>query len=337
MCLTAALALHSAALLVRLRERSAPAAPPAVMPPARHVVDVSLEPDTAKNGGNPGGGADRADPQGTDGRAERRLPDPPRRSAPATRIPAKPVAALPLPEGPSSSPEPDAVPVPVTPPELTSDLATGIFAEPPRPRPARTRALQSRAPVAAGIGRENTGRSLGSGLGTGTGPGGYGRGSGVVSGRFAFGGPTGAFRADVCFFDPPVRTLDDIRDCEPAGTFYTDHINVPPRSFTQGFPGLTDRTEWFRIEYRGKFTVQNADYYRFRLLSDDGAILYIDGYRIIDNDGQHEPRSREMTITLEAGEHDLKLSYWQGPRENIALQLFVKRYNHAEQLFSPSF
>jgi len=132
-----------------------------------------------------------------------------------------------------------------------------------------------------------------------------------------------------------VSRVTDIRQCEAAGVFFTDVINVPPRSFTDGFPGITERTEWFKIEFRGTFTAEEADYYRFRLLSDDGALLYIDDYLIIDNDGMHEPRSREMTITLDAGEHAFRLVYWQGQRVRIALQLFVKRYNHVERLFGP--
>jgi hypothetical protein len=327
-----ALALHAGAALVRLESSEAAVAPRGA--PVPDEMDISIE--RGRSGPVPGGGADRADPAGTDGRADHRLPKAPPKSAPAARVAPRAADPNPHAEGPSASPEPDVVPASVSPVSPAVKDEADPFASLPRPKPARTRRLEARAPQREGNGLENTGRSPGSGLGTGSGPGGPGRGSGVVSGRFAFGGPTGSFRADVCFFEPPVRTLADIRECEPAGTFFTDQINVAPRSFTNGFPGLTARTEWFRIEYRGKFSVRAADYYRFRLLSDDGAILYVDGYRIIDNDGQHAPTSREMTITLEAGEHEIRVSYWQGPRENIALQLFVKQYNHAERLFSPA-
>jgi flagellar basal body rod protein FlgG len=118
-------------------------------------------------------------------------------------------------------------------------------------------------------------------------------------------------------------------------SFYTDVLNVEPRTFTEGFPGVGDRIEWFAIRYRGKFKVESADYYTFRLLSDDGSILKIDGYPIIDNDGQHEPRSKQMTITLEEGEHDFDLFYYQGHRDFIALQLFVTPFNKPERLFGP--
>jgi hypothetical protein len=223
-----------------------------------------------------------------------------------------------------------------TPEQILASIAS--FEEMPRARlrPARARWAPARSPFDPETGRESSNRDLGSGSGHGSGPGGEGHGAGgVVRRRFAFGGPSGAFRADVCFIPGRVSTLKEIRACEPAATFFTNELNVPPRAFNEGFPGITERTEWFRIEYRGKFKVKVADYYTFRLLSDDGAILYIDGHKIIDNDGQHLPQSKSTTVTLEPGEHDLRVTYYQGPRDNIALQLFVRQYEQGEKLFGP--
>ena len=101
-------------------------------------------------------------------------------------------------------------------------------------------------------------------------------------------------------------------------------------------PGVSDRHEWFAIRYRGKFQVEEAETFTFRLLSDDGSWLDIDGYRVIDNDRQHEPRSKEGTVTLDAGEHEFSVFYYQGYPELIALQLFVKKVNGAERLFGPA-
>lgn len=330
-----ALVLHGLAMLFRVNSGSA--SPTARIEAITHdSLDVVSEPTLLPASAAPGGGTERPDSEGTDGQTSARLPVPPRKSAPSTKIAAEPVAPSDQPLGPSEGPT--AEPAPTLPAALLTHAGDDDWVESPRLRPARNRFLRTRAPSASGIGPQHTGRSPGGGFGAGTGPGGRGRGMGrgVVTTPFAFGGPRGAFRADICFFEPPVTSLKEIRDCQAAGTFFTDVLNVSPRSFTEGFPGLTKRIEWFRIEYRGKFSVATSDYYRFRLLSDDGAILYIDGFQIIDNDGQHAPMSREMTITLEAGEHDLRVSYYQGPRENIALQLFVKQYNHPERLFGPS-
>jgi hypothetical protein len=156
-----------------------------------------------------------------------------------------------------------------------------------------------------------------------------------VNQPFAFGGTSGAFRAEVCFIPPVTESLRDIYNCHPEVVFYTDHLNVSPRKFNQGFPGVTQRTEWFAIYYRGKFRVRRGDYYTFRLLSDDGSLLHVDGHLIIDNDRQHPPAYKEATIQLGVGEHDLFVQYYQGPRDTIALQLFVTGSDGVRQLLGP--
>jgi hypothetical protein len=153
----------------------------------------------------------------------------------------------------------------------------------------------------------------------------------------AFGGKTGAFRASVCFLPKSTRSALSLEGCKPVATFSTNEINVPPRRFKRGFPGIEDRVEWFGIDYSGRFEVRATGYYTFRLLSDDGAVLFIDGERVLDNDGIHVPVSGKMSMPLSAGEHDFRLLYFQGPGGRLALQLFVKGYGTEERPFGPTF
>jgi hypothetical protein len=83
--------------------------------------------------------------------------------------------------------------------------------------------------------------------------------------------------------------------------------------------------------------VSRAGEYGFRLLSDDGSYLYIDGKQIIDHDGMHGPDSKYAAVNLSAGDHRIKVLYFQGHRELIALQLFVRAPgNEPERLFGPN-
>ena len=59
------------------------------------------------------------------------------------------------------------------------------------------------------------------------------------------------------------------------------------------------------------------------MLSDDGSKLYIDGHQVIDNDGQHAPKGVAGDCKLKAGEHRIRVSYFQGPRTQVALILAV--------------
>jgi hypothetical protein len=218
------------------------------------------------------------------------------------------VASALMPVSLENAPEPPAVTAPsdgrVVPPPITAAVPTGARpAAPnrdPRPRPVARRP-HAGAPVATPAPRASE----------------------------------GAFRATVRFLPEDVTSARQIEDYPPVRVFLTDAINVEPRRHEQGFPGVKGRTEWFGIDYRGRFEVRAAGYYTFRLVSDDGAILFIDDEVIIDNDGKHHARAMKMAMPLRPGEHELKLLYYQGPGIGLGLQLFVKGYRTPERVFGP--
>lgn len=119
------------------------------------------------------------------------------------------------------------------------------------------------------------------------------------------------------------KHLPDFEKLKPKGTIYTTSLNVPARDFREGFPGVTKRTEWFAIDYTGKFWIGKPALYRFSLTSDDGARLYIDDELIADNDGLHAPEVRTASLQLEGGVHKIRVSYFQGPRYAVALILMI--------------
>lgn len=125
----------------------------------------------------------------------------------------------------------------------------------------------------------------------------------------------------------------DFSKLKREGTLFTDRLDVAPRSFTAGFPGVTDRFEWFAIDFTGAFTIEKAGVYKWRLFSDDGSRLWIDGAEIVTNDGIHGPDSQEGEVALKAGPHRLRVAYFQGPAESVALQLFVTPPGQEEKIF----
>lgn len=333
-CLAFALLLHGVTSLLRWSGSPVARAPSETAVPEAEL-QVSLTDSPPGSGGPPGGGSDAPIADAPPSAPEQ--PIAPRQPAP--RVPRADVTReRPTPKETEPEASEDA-PLPEVADLLAASEGSDTVAV--RPRALRKSLLDSPAPDSATAEQAaqqvaSPGNAEGTGFGANGGPGGPGRGNGGVIGkRFAFGGPSGSFRADVCFIEPTIKSLKQIGSCPVVATFFTDLLNIPPRQFNEGFPGVTSRTEWFAIKYRGKFTVKDSDVYTFRLVSDDGSRLTIDGYEIIDNDGQHEPRPREATITLEAGEHQFSVFYYQGPAEWLALQLFVKRFQGPERLFGP--
>jgi hypothetical protein len=134
--------------------------------------------------------------------------------------------------------------------------------------------------------------------------------------------PSG-LRGEIYYLRPNTLVLPKFEKLKPVGTIYTTGLNLSPREFTEGFPGVTKRFEWFAIDYTGRFYIDKPGKYHFALASDDGSKLYIDGEIIINNDGVHPTVRMDGSVLLTGGIHTIRLSYFQGPRYEISLMLGI--------------
>jgi hypothetical protein len=141
------------------------------------------------------------------------------------------------------------------------------------------------------------------------------------------------FRGELYLIDPDTSSLPNFKHRTPVGTLYTTRLNVPPRDFRAGFPGVTNRVEWFAIDYVARFWIEHAGRYGFGLSSDDGSKLYIDRRLIIDNDGVHPPSGCRGTAELAPGIHQIRVPYFQGPGGAVALVLAVQRPGELWRVF----
>ena len=128
---------------------------------------------------------------------------------------------------------------------------------------------------------------------------------------------------DIYFVPPGTHRLPDFSKLESVGRIYATELNIPKRAFKEGFPGVTDRVEWFAIDYNGTFLVEKTGRLRFQLTSDDGSKLFIDDEMVIDNDGVHAARIRDAARILKRGVHKIRVQYFQGPRYEVALILMI--------------
>ncbi len=102
-------------------------------------------------------------------------------------------------------------------------------------------------------------------------------------------------------------------------------LDVTDREFTEGFPGISNLVEWFALDINWRVEVPAAGDYTFYLNSDDGSYLYIDGILVINNDGLHPHVEKESVARIPKGIHNFRVTWYQGPRYRIALELFWKR------------
>jgi hypothetical protein len=145
----------------------------------------------------------------------------------------------------------------------------------------------------------------------------------------------GCFEGQVFPLAPETKKLPASYDkLDAVSVVYACEWDIAPRAWEQGFPGVADRFEWFAIRYAGAFRIAAAGEYTFRISSDDGTKLIIDGKTVIDNDGQHPPKEATGKVTLDAADHLMVLEYFQGPRFHINLQLWVTPPGKPEELFT---
>lgn len=127
----------------------------------------------------------------------------------------------------------------------------------------------------------------------------------------------------IYFLKAGTDRLPDVQQLRAVGSVYATELNVQRRSFDQGFPGVTDRFEWFALDYNGMFMIDKAGKYRIRVTSDDGSVVTIDRQVVVDNDGIHGARTKEGSVSLEKGTHTIRIQYFQGPRFEVALVLEI--------------
>lgn len=127
---------------------------------------------------------------------------------------------------------------------------------------------------------------------------------------------------------------------EPGATLRLYRVEQPVTELTDIAPGQTPNLdvridfvdlrngEWpqapgepfnnlFVATVTGQVRAQTAGAYRFRLTSDDGSDLFINGKKVLDNDGVHAAQPVAGTVNLTAGWHPFVIRYFENYGEEV--------------------
>lgn len=156
----------------------------------------------------------------------------------------------------------------------------------------------------------------------------------VLAGTSAFGSGTAdenALAGTVYVIPDSTTTMPDFAALTPVARLWTKDLQVTPTSFAAGFSGLNNRKDHFAIRYEGPLEVSDPSDYDLRLVSDDGAIVSIDGMVLLDNNGVHAaPSEKKGPVHLVKGRHVLRVDYFVGAAP-ATLQLFCKKAGGTEK------
>ncbi|WP_299436708.1 carbohydrate-binding protein [uncultured Aquimarina sp.] len=73
----------------------------------------------------------------------------------------------------------------------------------------------------------------------------------------------------------------------------------------------------FGLTFDGFINVPSDGSYTFYTTSDDGSSLWIDGVKVVDNDGLHGAREESGTVCLEAGHHKIEVQFFEKTGGNV--------------------
>lgn len=101
--------------------------------------------------------------------------------------------------------------------------------------------------------------------------------------------------------------LPDFDQLEPVSTG-----TVPVIS-----PAVAERKDDFGLVFTGYWEVNRAGKYNFKISSDDGSRLLINGDVVIDNDGVHANQTKAGSRELKPGIHEVRIEYFEKGGEEV--------------------
>jgi uncharacterized repeat protein (TIGR01451 family) len=157
------------------------------------------------------------------------------------------------------------------------------------------------------------------------------------------------------YFHTPASTATFI---DQTADFDATIPNAPPQqrgimtTVSNNFTGR-DRGDYFALMHTGYITVASSGVWTFYLSSDEGSQLFIQGQRVVENDGMHGTLEKSGQIHLNAGAHPFEIRYfertggealtasWMGPggtpaKEAIPASAFTTLPVVATPVFTPA-
>lgn len=129
-----------------------------------------------------------------------------------------------------------------------------------------------------------------------------------------------------------VNSLDQIDFSDTA--IYEDQL-VQADINTGGALYNGGPSDYVAIQMNGEFEVEQSGNHTFYLTSDDGSALYIDGQKVIANDGLHGSVQKQVTVDLSAGKHDVEIRYFEsGGHARLDLDWAGPGFGRSQMLFN---
>ncbi len=103
------------------------------------------------------------------------------------------------------------------------------------------------------------------------------------------------------YYEGNWNRLPNFESLVPVKTGQLDNISLSPKS----------QANYYAFQFDVRASIEVAGAYTFFTRSDDGSRLYVDDQLVVDNDGLHPAIEKAGVVTLAAGEHDIRVEYFE--------------------------
>lgn len=104
------------------------------------------------------------------------------------------------------------------------------------------------------------------------------------------------------YYEGTWQSLPDFKSLTPTATGKTIGFDL----------NVAGRHDNYAVVFEGTIELNGDADYHFRVLSDDGSRLWIDGKLIVDHDGIHGPSEKNDSARLGKGKHAIRVELFQG-------------------------
>lgn len=115
------------------------------------------------------------------------------------------------------------------------------------------------------------------------------------------------------YYEGTWYSLPDFSKLSPKATGKVSNFKLSPRK----------RDSYFAFKFEGEISIASSGTYTFYLASDDGSQLFIDGKRVVNNDGLHAREEKSGSIQLSKGEHTIRVAFFEKEGQEV-LDVYYK-------------
>lgn len=139
------------------------------------------------------------------------------------------------------------------------------------------------------------------------------------------------------YYNEPIYRNDINAIATPTVERIDPNINFDWHSFGRNdpLPGGINDDGWWSADWAGFIYIPSDGTYSFKLNSDDGSWLFIDGQLVVNNGGDHAPRDAYGSIALTKGYYSMMVKYFESYSGAANINLYWKPPNESDYRIVP--